>query len=239
MENEAAAQSCQQCGFGLSLSRHAVLDAVAVAPGPGPEWPGEGERAPGDGPDGATEVNGLEAGPAAGPCGDQADSGAAAEVPAGPELAQLLESLRGEGPTYARWRALKTLGQLDASSPEILKGLLIARELGADEHTRDAAGTLLDSPPHRQVLEKHPELLEAAAAEVQLLRPPGAAPLGPLELPEALTGTGGQEPEPEPEGDAEELARAVRMQRRMTCILGLSLELLLSLLLGRHTRRRF
>ena len=174
---------------------------------------------------------------AEGPCGDQADTGPAAEAPAGPELAQLLENLHSDGPGYVRWRALKTLGQLEGSTPEIVKGLLIARESGADEHTRDAAGTLLESWPHRQVLELHPELVEAAAAEVPLLRPRRTAPLGPLELPEALTGTGYQEPDPEK--DEEELARAMRLQRRMTSILGLSLELLLSLLLPRHGRRRF
>jgi hypothetical protein len=229
-ENEPAAESCRGCGFGLSFSRHAILDVVPVTAGPCPDVveappypagsalaaetgvaapagaPAEGAWA--DQPRPVTSVKQPDGGAALPPEETEPGAGeeALAEPTAGLEVDRLLKNLRSEGADYVRWRALKSLGQLETSTPEIVKALLIARESGADEHTRDRATRLLQVAPHREVLQRHRELVEAAAAEVRANTPPQPAPLGPLELPGWLVGTRNQEPEREL--GAEGLARA-------------------------------
>jgi hypothetical protein len=205
-ENQPEAESCRGCGFGLTFSRYTILD---LAPVEAPEAAGDAIVS---GLPPATAVAPPETDSEEEPGDRRPGQVSGEEHPAGLDVDQLLLKLRDTGPYFVRLGALRKIGQLEASSPEMVKGLLVARASGPDKQMRDGAARLLQASPHRQVLERHPELLEAAAAEVRAAHPRPQAPLGRLSLPEGVTGTRRGQPECEP--GAAVVARERQTQER-------------------------
>lgn len=208
-ENEPEAGSCQSCGFGLSLLGPTILDGASVAIAPASVWPPPVQAGLGEGvgsvsadatPEGkpaiAAEVPLLDpvapptVPPVQPPTGGDVLAPTAPDRPApteevpatpaaGADVSNLLKTLRSREPYYVRLGALRQLGRLETSTPEIVRELLLARGLDDWTGARDLAvrevsqlaARLLDASPHQEILQQHPELVEAVAAELRRRAP--------------------------------------------------------------------
>jgi len=77
----------------------------------------------------------------------------------------LLADLDSSQPKWARKNAVEKLGQLEASTPEIVKKLTAVLENDPDEEVRRLAWQTLQAPAHQSVAMTHVETQEKLVAE--------------------------------------------------------------------------
>ena len=82
-----------------------------------------------------------------------------AEEALSPEVAQLLRDLDPERPMEPKVEAVRQLGGLSTSNPQIVKALADASMWDANAQFRRLAAAALLAPAHQAVIEQHPELL--------------------------------------------------------------------------------
>ncbi len=94
-----------------------------------------------------------------------------AEEPLSAEVEELLRDLQSGGAYLDRYRAAHGLGNVEESSPRILRALTVAQKSDPHSDVRRAAAGSLRAPVHQEYLRQHPEVV-AAAAESALQQAP-------------------------------------------------------------------
>jgi len=87
----------------------------------------------------------------------------------------VLNDLTLPAPYQARLQAARSLAEATSSDVELLRALIAARDSDPSYQVRQAAAEALQSPVHRELLDRHPELRAAASAAPQIVEP---APAG-------------------------------------------------------------